>query len=355
MGNSQGGFKEYWDLIRKYPNLQGGFIWDFVDQSVRWKGKDGVTIYAYGGDFNRYDGSDKNFCDNGLISPDRVPNPHMYEVGYYYQNIWTTPADLKNGEVNVYNENFFRDLSAYYLDWQLLANGKVIRTGRVEDLNVAPQQTAKVKLNIGKTCECKEWLLNVTYRLKNREGLLPAGYAVAKDQLVLNPYKAPAMDLKNVEVVNTPTVAPQIQENDWRYLIINGDNFRLEFNKHTGYLNRYNVAGTELMNEDAELAPNFWRAPTDNDFGAGLQQKFAAWKNPGLKLTSFKWETVDNQTVVRAEYEMKNVSAKLDLTYVINNKGAVKVTQKMTADPEAKVSHMFRFGMQMQMPKTLKL
>lgn len=354
MGNSQGGFKEYWDLIRKYPNLQGGFIWDFVDQSVRWKGKDGVTIYAYGGDFNRYDGSDKNFCDNGLISPDRVPNPHMYEVGYYYQNIWTTPADLKNGEVNVYNENFFRDLSAYYLDWQLLANGKVIRTGRVEDLNVAPQQTAKVKLNIGKTCECKEWLLNVTYRLKNREGLLPAGYAVAKDQLVLNPYKAPAMDLKNVEVVNTPTVAPQIQENDWRYLIINGDNFRLEFNKHTGYLNRYNVAGTELMNEDAELAPNFWRAPTDNDFGAGLQQKFAAWKNPGLKLTSFKWETVDNQTVVRAEYEMKNVSAKLDLTYVINNKGAVKVTQKMTADPQAKVSHMFRFGMQMQMPKTFE-
>ena len=354
MGNSMGGFKEYWDLIRKYPKFQGGFIWDFVDQSVRWKNKDGIEIYAYGGDFNKYDGSDNNFCDNGLISPDRVPNPHMYEVGYYYQNIWTTPADLKNGEVNVYNENFFRDLSAYYLDWQLLANGKVIRTGRVEDLNVAPQQTAKVKLNIGKTCECKEWLLNVTYRLKNREGLLPAGYAVAKDQLVLNPYKAPAMDLKNVEVVNIPTVAPQIQENDWRYLIINGDNFRLEFNKHTGYLNRYNVAGTELMNEDAELAPNFWRAPTDNDFGAGLQQKFAAWKNPGLKLTSFKWETVDNQTVVRAEYEMKNVSAKLDLTYVINNKGAVKVTQKMTADPQAKVSHMFRFGMQMQMPKTFE-
>ena len=354
MGNSQGGFKEYWDIIRKYPKYQGGFIWDFVDQSCHWKNKDGVDIYGYGGDFNKYDGSDNNFCDNGLISPDRVPNPHAYEVGYFYQNIWTTVADLAKGEINIFNENFFRDLSAYYLDWQLLANGKVIRTGRVEDLNVAPQQTAKVKLNIGKTCECKEWLLNVTYRLKNREGLLPAGYAVAKDQLVLNPYKAPAMDLKNVEVVNTPTVAPQIQENDWRYLIINGDNFRLEFNKHTGYLNRYNVAGTELMNEDAELAPNFWRAPTDNDFGAGLQQKFAAWKNPGLKLTSFKWETVDNQTVVRAEYEMKNVSAKLDLTYVINNKGAVKVTQKMTADPQAKVSHMFRFGMQMQMPKTFE-
>lgn len=354
MGNSQGGFKEYWDLIRKYPNLQGGFIWDFVDQSVRWKGKDGVTIYAYGGDFNRYDASDKNFCDNGLISPDRVPNPHMYEVGYFYQNIWTTPADLKNGEVNVYNENFFRDLSAYYMDWEVLANGKVIRTGRVEDLNVAPQQTAKVKLNIGKTCECKEWLLNVKYRLKNREGLLPAGYAVAKDQFVLNPYKAPSMELKNTESVNVATVVPQVQENDWRYLIVNGENFRLEFDKHSGYLSRYNVAGVEMMNEDAVLAPNFWRAPIDNDFGAGLQQKFAAWKNPGLKLTSFKWETVGDQVQVNAEYDMKNVSARLNLTYVINNKGAVKVTQKMTADQQAKVSSMFRFGMQMQMPKSFE-
>ena len=354
MGNSQGGFKEYWDLVRKYPNLQGGFIWDFVDQSIRWEGKDGATIYAYGGDFNRYDGSDKNFCDNGLISPDRVPNPHMYEVGYFYQNIWTTPADLKNGEVNVYNEYFFRDLSAYYMGWEVLANGKVIRTGRVEDLNVAPQQTAKVKLNIGKTCECKEWLLNVKYRLKNREGLLPAGYAVAKDQFVLNPYKAPSMELKNVESVNVPTVVPQVQENDWHYLIVNGDNFRLEFDKHSGYLSRYNVAGVEMMNEDAVLAPNFWRAPTDNDFGAGLQQKFAAWKNPGLKLTSFKWETVGNQVLVNAEYDMKNVSARLNLTYVINDKGAVKVTQKMTADQQAKVSPMFRFGMQMQMPKSFE-
>ena len=134
MGNSQGGFKEYWDLIRKYPNLQGGFIWDFVDQSCRWKGKDGVMIYAYGGDFNRFDASDNNFCDNGLISPDRVPNPHMYEVGHFYQNIWTTPADLSKGEVNVFNENFFRDLSAYYMEWQVLKDGKVIRTGRVDDL-----------------------------------------------------------------------------------------------------------------------------------------------------------------------------------------------------------------------------
>ena len=114
MGNSQGGFKEYWDLIRKYPKYQGGFIWDFVDQSLRWKTKDGVPFYAYGGDWNKYDASDNNFMDNGLISPDRKPNPHMHEVGHIYQSIWVTPSDLANGVVNVYNENFFRNLDGYY-------------------------------------------------------------------------------------------------------------------------------------------------------------------------------------------------------------------------------------------------
>ena len=137
MGNSLGGFKEYWDLIRKYPNLQGGFIWDFVDQGLRKYTADGAMIYAYGGDYNRYDASDKNFNCNGLISPDRVPNPHMYEVRKMYQSIWTTPAALRKGIVNVYNENFFTDLSDYYLEWQLLQNGEPVRQGVVMDLQIA--------------------------------------------------------------------------------------------------------------------------------------------------------------------------------------------------------------------------
>ena len=354
MGNSQGGFKEYWDIIRKYPNLQGGFIWDFVDQSCRWKGKDGVMIYAYGGDFNRFDASDNNFCDNGLISPDRVPNPHMYEVGHFYQNIWTTPADLSKGEVNVFNENFFRDLSAYYMEWEVMKEGKVMRTGRVDDLKIAPQETAKITLNIGKTCTCKEWLLNVSYKLKNREGLLPAGFTVAKNQLTLNGYKAPAMDLKNVETTNVATVVPQIADNQYNYLVVKGNNFVVEFNKQNGYLSKYAVDGTEMLKEGAALTPNFWRAPTDNDMGAGLQNRYASWKNPGLKLVSLNSKTENDQIIVNAEYDMKNVSAKLYLTYVINNEGAIKVTQKMTADKNAKVSPMFRFGMQMQMPKSFE-
>ena len=352
MGNSEGGFKEYWDIIRKYPKYQGGFIWDFVDQSVRWTGKNGKMIYAYGGDFNRFDASDLNFCDNGLISPDRVPNPHMYEVGYFYQNIWTNPADIKNGEISIFNEYFFRNLSAYYLEWQLLKNGKIMRSGRVEDLNVGPQQTAKIKLPIGNICSCSEWLLNVAYKLKNTEGLLTAGHTVAKQQLVLNPYKAPNMELKNQTKSNQDIVEPTLKENDQRYLIVNGENFRIEFDKTNGYLSKYQINGLDMIKEESYLQPNFWRAPTDNDFGAYLQIRYAVWKNPKIKLVSMQQYMANQQAIIEASYELPEVSAKLNLTYVINNEGAIKVTQKMTADKNAKVANLFRFGMQMQMPRS---
>ena len=356
MGNSEGGFKEYWDLVRKYPKYQGGFIWDFVDQSCRWTGKNGKMIYAYGGDFNRFDASDNNFCDNGLISPDRVPNPHMYEVGYFYQNIWTTAADLKAGELNVYNENFFRDLSAYALEWEVMKNGTVVRTGRVDNLNVAPQQTAKIKLDLGKTCACAEWLLNVKYVQKQREGLIPAGHIVAKDQLVLNEYKAPAMTLQNVTDMNIQTALPRIDDANSQCVMIEGENFNIQFAKADGFMDKYMVDGLDMIKEGAKLTPNFWRAPTDNDFGAGLQQKYAVWKNPKFKLASLKSEMKDGLAVVSAEYEMPSVSAgtKLQLTYEINNRGAVKVNQKLVAEKGAKVSNIFRFGMQMVMPKSFE-
>lgn len=356
MGNSEGGFKEYWDLVRKYPKYQGGFIWDFVDQSCRWTGKNGKMIYAYGGDFNRFDASDNNFCDNGLISPDRVPNPHMYEVGYFYQNIWTTAADLKAGELNVYNENFFRDLSAYALEWEVMKNGIVVRTGRVDNLNVAPQQIAKIKLDLGKTCACAEWLLNVKYVQKQREGLIPAGHIVAKDQLVLNEYKAPAMILQNVTDMNIQTALPRIDDANTKCVMIEGENFNIQFAKADGFMDKYMVDGLDMIKEGAKLTPNFWRAPTDNDFGAGLQQKYAVWKNPKFKLASLKSEMKDGLAVVSAEYEMPSVSAgtKLQLTYEINNRGAVKVNQKLVAEKGAKVSNIFRFGMQMVMPKSFE-
>ena len=350
MGNSEGGFKEYWDIIRKYPKYQGGFIWDFVDQSIRWE-KNGKMIYGYGGDFNKFDASDQNFCDNGLISPDRVPNPHMYEVGYYYQNIWTKPVDMEKGIISVYNENFFRDLSDYYMEWTLLHNGKVEKTGRVDNLNVAPQQTANIQLDYGETCKHCEWLLNVSYKLKQRDGLLPVGFEVAKDQLVINPFQGTNVELKNRVTNNQETLKPVIDNKDKNYIIVSGEQFRMEFSRQTGYLVKYQLAGQEVLQDGASLTPNFWRAPTDNDFGARLQLRYAAWKNPEMKLKKLSQEEKDGMALVKAEYDMDAVKAKLELTYLINNKGAVKVTQKLIADKDAKVANMFRFGMQLPMPE----
>ena len=146
MGNSMGGFREYWELIRREPKYQGGFIWDFVDQSLHKKGRNGVTVYGYGGDWNPYDPSDQNFCDNGLIGPDRIPNPHMEEVRYYYQSVWTSWAGDAGNTVEVLNENFFRGLENYDLHWEVLCDGTPLRRGVVDGLKAAPQQRVRIAL-----------------------------------------------------------------------------------------------------------------------------------------------------------------------------------------------------------------
>lgn len=353
MGNSEGGLKEYWDLFRKYPNLQGGFIWDFVDQSPRWTGKDGVEIYGYGGDFNRFDASDNNFCDNGLMSPDRVPNPHAYEVQRVYQNIWTTPLDLEKGLFEVYNENFFRNLADYTLSWELLRDGKAIRSGSVNTLDLEPQQRGPVKIDFGPTGPDAEYLLNVAYRLKNADGLLPAGTEVARQQFALTAAVTPDMTLRNVTETNRAVELPQVNNSEYNYLVVTGPKFNIEFDRENGFMSLYRVNGTDMLAEGAQLTPNFWRAPTDNDFGANLQNRFAAWKNPAMKLTSLESVTEPDGLVrVTAEYKIDAVKATLLMTYLINNAGEIKVTEKLTADKEAKVAPMFRFGMQMPMPES---
>ncbi len=351
MGNSEGGFKEYWDLIRKYPNLQGGFIWDFVDQGLRAEDADGVEYYAYGGDYNNFDGSDNNFCDNGLISPDRVPNPHACEVGYFYQNVWTSPVDIKAGKVNVYNENFFKDLSDLNLDWTLLHNGSPVRTGRIEELNVQPGATAGITIPYGKADGDGEWLLNVAYTLKETEDMLPAGYAVARQQLVVS--ENPGS--KTLSMADTPdlnSVDPYIIDNHKWHLTVKGENFEVEFNRANGFMTKYDVNGSALIAKGGALTPNFWRAPTDNDFGAGLQRRYEAWRNPEIKLSALSSSADANgYATVKAEYDMPGVKGKLLLTYQIDRDGAVMVTEDFKATEGANVSNMFRFGMQMQMPE----
>ncbi len=352
MGNSLGGFKEYWDLVRKYPKYQGGFIWDFVDQSLHHKNKEGKPIYAYGGDYNKYDNSDNNFLDNGLVSPDRIWNPHAHEVKYIYQSIWTTPADLKKGVVNIFNEYAFRNLNAYFLKWELVEDGVVRQTGIENDLEVLPQQSKgmHLKYDLDKINLEKEVLLNVSFNLKCAENLLPAGYCVAKNQLIIHEYdfdKNPDSETKT----NSNAEIPAVMFNDRNYLRVEGRNFIVEFRRKDGWMTLYSINGQQMLDSDGALKPNFWRAPTDNDMGAFLQGKFSVWKNPTIELEdSLKVFDENNCRMITATYDIKAVSGKLLLSYKISSSGSITVSQKIIAKDSAKISEMFRFGMKMQMP-----
>ena len=247
-------------------------------------------------------------------------------------------------------------MSSYYAEWSLVANGEIVQTGLLQDLNVNPQQTKQIKLNytIDGICPEKELLLNIAFKLKKAETLLPAGHVVAKNQLTVRPYKVPKLEIANKQQTNIAVVPPTIKDNDRYYLIVEGEDFRLDFERADGFLCRYDVKGLSMLKEDGKLTPNFMRAPTDNDIAAKRQkEKHTTWKNVDLKLKSLTHKMENDMAVIDAEYAMESVKAKLYLTYIINNEGTIKVTQKMVTDKSAEVMDMYRFGMQMQMPKQL--
>jgi len=359
MGNSVGGFKEYWELIRRQPKYQGGYIWDFVDQSLRWKNKDGKTFWAYGGDFNKTDYNDGNFCDNGLISPDRVPNPHMYEVGYYYQNIWSELKQTANGyAIEAYNENFFRSTKGIGLQWRTLRNGEVIAQNVISDLDVAPQQREQVDLNLNPLpADGAEYLLEVSYVLQNKEGLLPAGHVVARQQFSLNqpdPIKAyeNALGLSAAQIMHESSIAkPVIDDDHYWWLTIQGEDYTVTFDKQNGFMSRYCVGGVEYIEENQQMKPNFWRAPTDNDYGAGLQHRFSAWRNPEIKLKEIKTDVdIAGTANIRCSYEMPSVKATLKMLYQIQTGGSIMVFETLEPTEGEKISNLFRFGMTLPMP-----
>ena len=359
MGNSSGGLKEYWDMVRKYPKFQGGYIWDFVDQALHrnpvkpMSVKDNLTYaqynkikYTYGGDYNDYDPSDNNFNCNGVIGPDRQLNPHAYEVAYEYQNIWAEAVDLQAGKISVYNEHFFRNLANYQLVWTLLQDGKAVQNGTVDKLDVAPQQKTVVTLPYQIPAE-GEVLLNIEFRLKKAEPLMEAGQMVAYRQLEVRTANAAAA------VVAEGKLKVENKKKETEIKVLN-DVIDIEFDKATGLLKEYEVNGVDLLGEGGTLKPNFWRAVTDNDMGAQLQKKFRVWRAPALNLqtiTASKVKVGKNvNAVVKAVYDMPDVKAALTITYTIAPDGTMGVEQTMDATEGEKVSDMFRFGMLMQLP-----
>ena len=344
MGNSMGGFGEYWELIRKYPMYQGGFIWDFVDQSLRKTGRNGVEIMAYGGDWNAFDPSTQNFCNNGLISPDRRLNPHIHEVRYWHQPVWSALSDdLKT--LTAHNENFFRAVDNCYVRWSLLRDGEPWRAGIIPSTNIPAQGDQEFALPLDREAlpADGELFLNVEYRLKDREDLLLPDHCLAHQQFAVR--SDSDKDLQLGESGNKL----KIDDSFRRFLIVSSPEMRIDFDRTTGAIVRYEVDGRALLAEGSSLRPNFWRAPTDNDFGAGLQQKNRVWANPELELQNMTYIIDGGKAVVAAEYQLGKVGAKLQLTYRINADGEVIVTEKMTADGSAQPDLM-RFGMRMEMP-----
>ncbi len=379
MGNSSGGLKDYWDLIRKYPKYQGGFIWDFVDQGLhrqpltadqqsqlaqikRHLTMEGISAvyplieYTYGGDYNDYDPSDNNFNCNGLVSPDRVPSPQMYEVGYCYQNIWATSLNGYTGNVHVKNENFFRDLSNVRMEWRLECDGELVAEDVVEDLNIGPQQEESIQLPINEYVHYGEPMLTLRFRLKQAEPLMEAGQLVAYAQLPVNQYDIKKLPPRLVQWLWDPMeYRPSSRE---EVMMIGGGDFakgirfHLTFSTKTGFLQSWDHNGQPLLGEGGVMKPNFWRAPTDNDMGAKLQQKNAVWKQPVLELTDLYAQKVGDyarQRVV-ARYNMPETGSKLTITYELSDEGEMTVREELTASDRKDVPDLFRFGMVMQLP-----
>lgn len=354
MGNSEGGFKEYWDLIRKYPKYQGGYIWDFVDQGLRDKSPiTGKEIFTYGGDYGRYPGSDYNFNCNGIIAPNRRLNPHAYEIQYVLQNVWIKDFDAENGSFNVYNENFFKNIDDLSLTATLFANGVKLTTVAIPDTKgIAPQATKLVKSEALKSAiekaeaehATEEITINFAFASDGSQPLVDKGQVMARQQIVLNGYEfdkvdAPANTGSKIEVEETNS-----------YVKVSAERMSVTIGKKTGMIDYLDVDGEPMLKFRESMTPEFWRAPTDNDYGASLQKKMRVWKNPQMNLKSFDKSESKDSVVLTVNFEMPEVKAELMLHYRINAAGEVTVTEKMTTDKEAKVADLFRYGMQLQMP-----
>ena len=361
MGNSMGGFKEYWDVIRKNAKYQGGYIWDFVDQGLRDKSRiTGKEIFTFGGDYGRYPASDHNFNCNGIIAPDRRLNPHAHEVRYYYQNIWVTDKGLKEGKFEVYNENFFKTLDDVEMEWFVggasgghhhdnpgRPEGMTFGHGGTIDINgIAPQQRKTITDETLKNTITRvlghhgdqEIFVIFLFKSKNGAPLIDKGQVLARQQFVLNPYQFPEIKAETAQVA---------KEEVESYVKFDAAGTTLTIGKRTGWIDYLDVDGEPMLVDRQSVMPEFWRAPTDNDYGAGFQRRLGGWRNPQMRLK--ECQVGDNG--VTAKFDMPDVKATLTMTYTLTAEGEVVVRQQLTADKEAKISQLPRFGMQLQMPK----
>ena len=348
MGNSVGGLKEYWDMIRLYPKFQGGFIWDFADQALCRQNGDGTETFTYGGDYKSTDPSDENFNCNGVIAADRTLHPHAYEVAYQYRPIHTFPYDALHGKVKVFNENFFTGTDNYRLEWRLAADGFTVESGCMESFDIAPQSYSVLDLgyDASKYAESgREVMLTVYYSLKRpvRVHNAPTGIEYAAyDQLRISDY-----DFSAVGAFDRSGGCVSVSRENGD-IVLSAADWDIGFDTVSGFMTRYAVGDRNMLSERME--PCFARACTDNDLGAHLDSKNEIWRHPVFGLESLDAVSDGPCAVVRAVYSIKGTAARLDISYTANPKGEVYVSQRLDAAQDEKLPALFRFGMRFAMP-----
>ena len=325
MGNSSGNLWDQWKAIYKYPNLQGGFIWDWVDQGILEKDKNGREYYTYGGDYGVNAPSDGNFLCNGIVNPDRTPHPAMAEVKYAHQNIGFEAIDLANGLFRVTNRFYFTNLKKYMVHYSVTANNKVVRSGKVS-LDIEPQASKEFTVPVGnlKPQAGTEYFVNFNVTTVEKEPLIPIGHEIACDQFRL-PIENPKKTFK--------TSGPKLT------VSTNGDNLSASsskvnfvFNRKTGIVTSYKVDGTEYFSEGFGIQPNFWRAPTDNDYGNGMPKRLQVWKesSKNFNVTDATVTMDGNNAEVNVNYLLPAGNLYI-VNYTIYPSGAVNVAARFTS------------------------
>lgn len=349
MGNSTGNLQDYWDVIEKYDQLQGGFIWDWVDQGLAETDQNGIKYWAYGGDYGPEDvPSDGNFMINGIVSPDRTPHPAMWEVKKVYQNIGFEVENAAKGKFIVKNKFSFINLDAYHFNWEIVENGEEIKSGSFELTNLKPGASRSVELNFNgiNFDPNKEYFVNFYALTRNATDLIQPNHEVAKAQFLL-----PFGQYKNDIKLSENRLVVQNSEDD---LQIHGNNFMVTFDKSTGMIKSFIFNQRELFRRGPE--PNFWRAPNDNDFGNRMDQRCALWRNAGEHrfLMDAKLETI-NKTDIKLifEFELEDVRSYLTLTYLVKPSGEIEIESKFEPGING-LPELPRFGMKMILPVTFK-
>ncbi|HAQ18314.1 MAG TPA: beta-galactosidase [Prolixibacteraceae bacterium] len=349
MGNSTGNLQDYWDVIEKYPVLQGGFIWDWVDQGILTKDAQGNKFWAYGGDLGSDTlPTDGNFCCNGLINPDRSIKPTLTEVGKVYQHIGFKAFNLNNGEIEIRNKYSFTNLSEFTFNWEVVAEGQVLKSGEISDLELAPNTSKKVQLDVKVDAQpATEYFLNVSAKLKNTKGILPAGTKLAYEQFLLPFSKKAALASKN------DLHAVTFKE-EGNLIVVEGTGFKINFSKDEATLKSYQIDGKEILLTGP--VPNFWRAPIDNDFGNQLDKRSRIWRKAGEQKTvkSATYKQDGNEVAVNFNFDLNNeknqVIANYNSGYTVLGTGEVVVNNsfKMMKDS---LPEIIRFGVNLVMPR----